>query len=255
MQNRYVGDVGDFGKYALLRQICGGLVHGKPQLGFVWFLFPDEGHNDDGRHITYLQKSGYRELDPLLFDQLRTIIEAGDRRIRAISESGVLPESTIYFEQPTIEYGLSPKARAEYREAWLQQALSETSNADIVFLDPDNGVEAKSVNKRNIKAGKYVFWDEIEAFTKRGQSLVVYHHLNRTASSTAQISKLSEEFKHRLSREYSARPLIFRRGSCRVFWLLLHHALAGYVYSRVENMLNTGWKQHFNAPDFESVYS
>ena len=37
MQNRYVGDIGDFGKYGLLR----ALYHGR-QLGVAWYLCPDD---------------------------------------------------------------------------------------------------------------------------------------------------------------------------------------------------------------------
>ena len=66
MQNRYFGDVGDFGKYGLLRKINNkGL-----KLGVNWYLVKDEGHNDDGKHITYLQKSDYALCDLKLFEKL-----------------------------------------------------------------------------------------------------------------------------------------------------------------------------------------
>ena len=48
MQNRYVGDVGDFGKYALLRRIGkAGL-----SLGVNWYLTPDESHNSNGKYTS-----------------------------------------------------------------------------------------------------------------------------------------------------------------------------------------------------------
>ena len=57
MQNRYTGDVGDFGKYGLLRALC--LPEGDRgpalRLGVVWYLTSDESHNNDGRHIGYLE--------------------------------------------------------------------------------------------------------------------------------------------------------------------------------------------------------
>lgn len=45
MQNRYVGDVGDFGKYHLLKALCRG-DDGKAalSLGVVWYLVPDENN-------------------------------------------------------------------------------------------------------------------------------------------------------------------------------------------------------------------
>ena len=47
VQDRYVGDVGDFGKYGLLRALCGGDL----TLGVVWYLYPDEEANNDGDDI------------------------------------------------------------------------------------------------------------------------------------------------------------------------------------------------------------
>lgn len=70
MQDRYAGDVDDFVKLGLLR----ALAHGR-QLGMVWNRFPDEDHNKDGRHISYLdQPERYRKLDPELFEHLRQVV-------------------------------------------------------------------------------------------------------------------------------------------------------------------------------------
>ena len=85
MQNRYVGDVGDFVKLALLRMLSPG-----HQIGVVWYLVADERHNGDGRHITYLKKDEWRQLDPELFDGLRRIVENSERSIAALEQSGFL---------------------------------------------------------------------------------------------------------------------------------------------------------------------
>ena len=58
MQNRYVGDIGDFGKYGLLRALC----HGR-RLGVAWYLYPDEAHN--GGIVQYLcEPDEWRSVDP-----------------------------------------------------------------------------------------------------------------------------------------------------------------------------------------------
>ena len=41
MQNRYAGDVGDFGKLGLLRQLTSSQL----DIGVNWYLAPDESHN------------------------------------------------------------------------------------------------------------------------------------------------------------------------------------------------------------------
>ena len=47
MQNRYVGDVCDFGKLGLLRFLS-GCTDSSPEprlrLGLIWYLCPDEAH-------------------------------------------------------------------------------------------------------------------------------------------------------------------------------------------------------------------
>ena len=120
-----------------------------------------------------------------------------------------------------------------------------TSGADLVFFDPDNGVEVKSAPKGSAKAGKYFFWDELEEFWLRGQSLLVYHHLNRTAKAPVQIAELGATLRLRLSLTRPPMPLLFRRGSARVFWLVLTDDLAAVLERRVTRMLESGWDQHF----------
>jgi hypothetical protein len=48
-----------------------------------------------------------------------------------------------------------------------------------VFFDPDKGFEIESCPRGRRKAAKFVYYDEIVAFVRRGQSVVVYQHLDR----------------------------------------------------------------------------
>ena len=73
MQNRYTGDIGDFGKFGLLRQ----LSHTGLSIGLNWYLTPDETHNGDGRHIEYLKKDSFRSCDEYLWQELGHILTSG----------------------------------------------------------------------------------------------------------------------------------------------------------------------------------
>lgn len=88
MQDRYAGDLGDFLKFGLLQHLCGGDSNAAAlQLGVVWYLVPDECHNDDGKHIAYLQAdwrhSVYlRSLDRRLYDQMGDLFTRGNGALR-----------------------------------------------------------------------------------------------------------------------------------------------------------------------------
>ena len=78
MQDKYVGDTGDFGKYFLLKNLCKeNLI-----LGINWCYVPDE-KNMDGKHTSYLDN----ELHPLgdidmdLFQTLKDLVKSGKRNI------------------------------------------------------------------------------------------------------------------------------------------------------------------------------
>src|SRR5258708_6339015 len=217
MQDRYVGDVGDFAKYGLLRRIAGKSSEQPIRVGVVWCLFPDETHNNDGRHVSYLHRSEFEELDNPLLAALRKIVATDNRSLSAVSRGGLLPSSTVFCDAVASAPKTPPISRddrSRYRADWLDHCLKLTERCDLVFFDPDNGLEIASVPKHHPNAGKYVYWDELAPFWQRGQTLLVYHHLNRTMPAGRQVHNLRDRFRARLSGA-TAMPLAFRRGSCR----------------------------------------
>ncbi|MCD4810216.1 MAG: hypothetical protein K8R17_10005, partial [Methanosarcinales archaeon] len=146
MQNRYTADIGDFGKYGLLRALCSTVDDGsKLRLGVVWYLVPDESHNADGKFIQYLDHSTknehrFRWCDPELYDALADIIRKKDRNVSSIRKYSILPPGTVFYEEPLTFDGTpanSPGARRNriaYRNGWVQDALSATQDCDIIFV-------------------------------------------------------------------------------------------------------------------------
>ena len=119
MQNRYTADIGDFGKYGLLRALCSPVDDGsKLRLGVVWYLVPDESHNADGKFIRYLAPSQkndrrFKRCDPELYDALADIICKKDRNVSSIRKCSILPHGTVFYEEPLTFEGTpanSPKA-------------------------------------------------------------------------------------------------------------------------------------------------
>ena len=66
MKHQYFGDVGDYGKYGLLRYIAKRGV----TIAVNWYLTPDDQSND-GSIRGYLANEKNRIFDPELFDVLR----------------------------------------------------------------------------------------------------------------------------------------------------------------------------------------
>ena len=173
MQDRYAGDVGDYVKLGLLRALAPDR-----QLGVVWYRFPDEDHNKDGRHITYLeQPERYRQLDPALFEHLRGVVVTA----RSIGSLRPALPGVVSCED-SVDSGMVPaRQRRSWRRAWFDRALGQISSCDIVFADPDNGiVDDADARKGRAKFGKQMPLEEVKALAE-GRCAIVYHHNTRRA--------------------------------------------------------------------------
>lgn len=256
MQNRYVGDLGDFGKYGLLKALCsppdttlGRLL----SLGIVWYLVPDEGHNEDGKYIGYLvptagNQERFRSCDPVLYDVLGRIVSSGRRSVASVSKRNVLPAGTLYYDSLLNFGGLAGsgtrvlRQRAELRSSWFEGALESTAPCEVVFIDPDNGFEVK-VGAYQRRGSKYVFFNELVPFLNRGQSLVVYHHMSRRGSSVEQVRERLAQIAERLGRKAFA--LLYHRGSARAFFVIPVDEHEEMLRFRAEQLLEGPWARHF----------
>ena len=59
----------------------------------------------------------------------------------------------------------------------IKRHLKNLENCDVVFLDPDNGLEVDSAKGK--KLSKYVLLDELRSYINNGQSVVFYNHRSR----------------------------------------------------------------------------
>jgi hypothetical protein len=175
MQNRYVGDIGDYLKMDILRALSSGY-----HLGVAWWLYPDEHHNRDGRHIGYLNRPDqWRHFDPLLFDALAEIVAAYQRDIRALEAVNILP-GTI-FASEVVPTDAPVTQRRQSRQDWFARIKQKLAHCDLVFVDPDNGLEPDGYSHGSAKAGKSILLSELQELARPGRCLIVYHHQTRRA--------------------------------------------------------------------------
>lgn len=164
MQDNYIGDIGDYGKYGLLREVCAADM----SLSVNWYrVVPTKaGKQDDGKYISYLSMPRiYREYDPILFDSLyKIVMQEQDRRIKRIEQENLFHAN--YFSEPL----------GADRKGWHIQALKRTGNSKVVFLDPDNGLETAKMYHKDNGTEKHVKWTELKDYYTRGQNVILYQH-------------------------------------------------------------------------------
>jgi hypothetical protein len=253
MQDRYVGDVGDFGKYGLLRFLAGNFDELPPlTLGMIWYKVPNESHNNDGSKTQYLWRDDsqiFEACDPSLYRAIRTLVSDDCRTLRDVQKSRILPRSTRFFEDElNFEFNRLPDAeqRADWRRRWLRRALRKTASCDIVFADPDNGLQCASIRGDDRRGPKYALHDEVLPIIDRDQTLVVYHHTSRRGTADEQVCD-----KLRLLR--ALRPgivdlfaLRFRRGNSRAFLIIPAKRHSQLIRRRTQTLLASLWQRHFN---------
>ena len=167
MKNQYFGDFHDYIKYGLLRQL---ILDGTITTTVCWMLTENDDKKD-GHRINYLKEpTVWRDFDPVLFDCLRdAVLENNTRDLMIVEESGILPNTDFYSNALTD----SSEERYKYFDGLMDFALGRP----LVFFDPDNGLEVKSVKYGQKGASRYLYLHEISKFFEAGHSLLVYQHL------------------------------------------------------------------------------
>ncbi len=170
MQDRYVGDIGDFVKYGLLRAI-----RGTKRLGVAWYLHPDAGPAGDGKHTAYLQRRDeWRHLDAELFDALRKLTT--DRRSVANIEQSDILGAAVFAADRLVVAGVKVRDRPRWRHQWFDGIKRQLADCDLVFADPDNGlVPNDRFRPTEPVSAKRIPLAEAMALAQ-GRSAVIYHH-------------------------------------------------------------------------------
>jgi len=235
MQDRYVGDIGDFAKYGLLRALSAG-----ESLGIAWYLYPDESHNTDGRHIGYLEEpEKWRHLDPELFDGLAEMVGAGKRSIRAIEESGWL--GSAKFSGTFLDFTGN---KGQQRVRWFQDVTRDLNHCSLIFADPDNGLceDNKFSPSRKLDWKRLPLEEALRLTANR--TGIFYHHNSRFPGG-----HLKEIYFWREKLGSDCLALYWRRFSNRTFFITNP---AETIKERVRWFADK-WSPHFDIvlPEYE----
>ncbi len=252
MQDRYLCDIGDFAKFGLLREIMASGA--ATRLGVLWYLVPDESHNNDGRHISYLDESPgnkkrFRACDPSLYDTFSALVRTGARCVSMVGKSALLPRETVYHNQALTYREVRKADRNKHRSSWFAAANELAESADLVFLDPDNGLEV-GIDRHTARGPKYAYYDDLDILNRDDRTIIVYQHANRNGSMLNQILGRLGDLQRRLDRPTeSLFALRWRRISPRVFIVAAASSHRKALRACVQSMLAGPWGAHFELID------
>ena len=230
MQDNYIGDIGDYGKYGLLREVCAADI----SLSVNWYrVVPTKcGKQDDGKYISYLSMPQlYREYDASLFDSLQKIVmQEQKRQIERIEQENLF--SAAYFSKPI----------GANRKAWHDQALEQTQNTKAVFLDPDNGLETERMHQTGRAAEKHVKWTELRDYYARGQNVILYQHRPQMTTKEKCIESVMQFQRNYLFAD-CVKLLEFPKYTKRFYFMFLHNNEKD-AFEGVCNLMAQKWKKN-----------
>ncbi|MDA0987689.1 MAG: hypothetical protein O2783_00850 [Chloroflexi bacterium] len=153
--------------------------------------------------------------DPELYRILKPLVDREMRTIANLQTSHALPANTVYFDKLFDFRDIPLDDRFRFRQDWFRGALNVLQDTDMVFFDPDTGMEIPSMKRHRNGGTKYVWYDELKPFFERGQSLVVYQHGDHGAVEQA-IKRRGRELRDALK--------------CKRIWVARWHRVQSRFY-------------------------
>lgn len=207
LKNQYACDVNDYCKYGLLRVLTD---NGRVRSTVAWMLTPDDASADGGK-LAYLRSpKKWRWRDPELFDALSQIVVTGQpRSVAAVEALGVFRNTTFVAEHV-------PRSRQD-RAIHFGRVLEAAAGSELIFFDPDNGLEVTSCPPGRQGSDKYLLWSELAAAYAAGHSVLVYQHFPRRSRH-----EFVTDMATRIAEHTGSRHVIAFRTAGVVFFLAAH---------------------------------
>lgn len=239
MKDQYFGDINDFLKYGLLRGLTAST---RLSLAVCWMLTP-AANRADGRKTQYLSAPDrWARHDQELFEALReAVLARRERSITAAAARGILPAARFFSSIVSDDQRL--------REGFFADFRLTSATADLVFFDPDNGMQVRSVPQGRRGSGKYLRWAEVAATSGDGHSILIYQHFPHRERAPF-IRQMAGDL---LLCSGAAESYVFRTPHVG-FFLLVQERHRAIVGPRVE-VVSRNWAPHIVLADHRVVGS
>jgi hypothetical protein len=171
MKNQYFGDEKDYLTYGLLRALARstGL-----RIGIAWMLTPDQasGEGELRGYLSPTQRLLWEHYDPELYERLAQV-EPASRKVELARTWNLIPGAR--YDEP-VHVPIDTHKRAVY----FKQLLAQLKDCDLLFFDPDNGLEIPSLSQGARRSPQHLYWDEVElAYTGQRHSVLIFQHFPR----------------------------------------------------------------------------
>lgn len=249
MQNRYVGDIGDFGKYGLLKS---AFSTKQLRLGVNWYLTDPnelkETSRNDGQYTEYEE---LKNCDVDLYNTLQSLIKENKRTIEEVENRNIFPkDNTIFYNNQLSFNGVSGiEARSKKRKDWEESGLQVLKDSQVVFFDPDNGLEVKSHSKTSIKGIKYVFYGEVVRYYEKQKSLIIYQHWDKRIKDSEYRKRIMTIYNH-VKMVQEIFYLMWNPFPQRCYVFILQEPHKELIMPEIEKIISGKWKGCFSDPHF-----
>ena len=242
MKNQYFGDVNDFRKYGLLRTLTGCIDSQQTKkseltLAVCWMLTPDD-NTPHGNRTDYLKlplPNIYSNLDYNLFSYIRKldIANGNNRDVKNAQNEMCLPIDSLFYFQYV------PSDRND-RSEFFKKFLKQAEEFDIIFYDPDNGLNVMSHRYGTMYSIKYLYWCELSASYSLGNSILLYQHFGMQAGGR---DLFIENMANNLKRSIGIEE-IYSLKSAHVVFFLLPQLKHRFVFEEKIEYLRKNWSSN-----------
>jgi hypothetical protein len=184
MRDQYAGDISDLLKFAFLRALAGT----ERVLGVAWYYVPVHDGRADGRHLEWRNEPAWLTFDAQLHAGLSALPE---RSIAGLERAAIWPNGTVFHREPM-------PSRAG-RNAWSAGKRAALEGADLVFLDPDNGLGRETK--------KHATFSEVRMLRRWGRAIVFISFPGRNKPHDEHL----EELHRQLMQEAGTRNVVTLR--------------------------------------------
>jgi hypothetical protein len=243
MKNQFFGDVNDFRKYGLLRVLTGctdsknDYNNVELTLAVCWMLTTndDSSHGGKTSYLSIQIPNIYSNLDYYLFNYFveLDIANGKNRNVKHAQNDRCLPMRSLFYSQHIFS---ERRERTEYFNNFLNQA----KEFDILFYDPDNGMNVKSHRYGTKHSNKFLYWCELIDSYWSGQSILIFQHFARPIGGRDLfISNMANELKQSIGIDE-----IYSFKSSHVVFFLLPQDRHSVVFKGKIEFLREKWSSN-----------